>query len=155
MNFWISGKRRELLKAIEKVDVLILNDEETRELVEEPNLIKAARIVSRLGPKTLIIKKGENGAVMYRDNHYFFVPAYPIAAVFDPTGAGDSFAGGFVGYLAKEKKFDEYAMRRAIIHATAIASFTVEDFSLYRLKELTAEELESRYAELSEMMRFE
>jgi sugar/nucleoside kinase (ribokinase family) len=155
MNFWISGKRKELLKAIENIDVLILNDEETRELVEEPNLIKAARIVSRLGPKTLIIKKGENGAIMLHNNHYFFVPAYPIAAVFDPTGAGDSFAGGFVGYLAREKKYDEFSMRRAILYATTIASFTVEDFSLYRLKELTMEEIESRYTELSNMIRFE
>ena len=92
---------------------------------------------------------------MIHKNKYFFVPAYPVAAVFDPTGAGDSFAGGFVGYLAKEKRIDEYVMRRALMNATAIASFTVEDFSFYRLKELTESELSERYLSLSEMMRFE
>lgn len=155
MNFWISGKRRLLDEVIKRCDILILNDEEACELSNETNLITAIKAVSAFGkPKTLIVKKGQHGAVLYHKNNFFFVPAFPLDKVVDPTGAGDSFAGGFLGYIAREKNHRLTTMKKAIVYGSAIASFNVEDFSFNRLKELTMEELDARFDAFKKMTRF-
>jgi len=154
MNFWISGKRKILEDVIKRCDILILNDEEMRELTDEPSLVNAAKKLVKKGPETLIIKKGENGAVLFHQEKFFFAPAYPLEKVVDPTGAGDSFAGGFVGYLAKEGEIDEKRLRRAIIYGSAIASFNVEDFSFNNLIDLTTEKLDKRFHEFEALTRF-
>jgi len=153
MNFWIEGKRDELLEVVAEVDVLVINDAEARQLAREPNLIKAARTILGLGPRTVVIKRGEHGALMASDGHFFFVPAYPLDSVFDPTGAGDTFAGGFMGYLARSDRIDAGALRRAIVYGAVMASFTVEDFSLNRLTRLRSEEIERRYAAFRDLVR--
>jgi sugar/nucleoside kinase (ribokinase family) len=155
MNFWIQGKRDDLLRVLAEVDVLLINESEARQLAKEPNLIKAARAVLGLGPRTVVVKRGEYGAVMVSDGHFFFVPAYPLESVFDPTGAGDTFAGGFMGYLASQGVVDQAAVRRAIVYGSVMASFTVEDFSLNRLTRLTPGEVERRYAAFQELVRFD
>ena len=137
MNFWIKGKREELRTVLREVDALLVNDTEARMLAEEPNLVKAARRILGWGPRVVVVKRGEYGALMVTPDRFFFVPAYPLESVFDPTGAGDTFAGGFMGVLAGEGATDEAALRRAIVYGSVIASFTVEDFSLNRLKRLT------------------
>jgi sugar/nucleoside kinase (ribokinase family) len=154
MNFWISGKHRALEEVVKRSDILILNDEETRELTNEPNLVLAAKLLLAKGPKTLIIKKGEHGAVLVNDHHFFFAPAFPLKKVVDPTGAGDSFAGGFVGYLANQEKLDDDAYRKALIYGSAIASFNVEDFSFNKLIKLDRSLLEERYKQFVEITRF-
>jgi len=153
MNFWIEGKRDELLEVVAEVDVLVINDAEARQLAREPNLIKAARTILGLGPRSVVIKRGEHGALMASDGHFFFVPAYPLDSVFDPTGAGDTFAGGFMGYLARSDRIDAGALRRAIVYGAVMASFTVEDFSLNRLTRLRSEEIERRYAAFRDLVR--
>jgi len=155
MNFWIEGKRQALLKVLAEVDVLLINDSETRQLAREPNLIKAARAILALGPRTVVVKRGEYGALMVSDGSFFFVPAYPMESVLDPTGAGDTFAGGFMGYLAREGRTDPESVRRAIVFGAVMASFTVEDFSLNRLLTLKADEIERRYASFQDLVRFE
>jgi len=155
MNFWISGKRTMLEEVVKRCDILILNDEEARELSDEQNLNTAIKKVSKMGkPKTLIVKKGEHGAVLYHKNSFFFIPAYPLDKVVDPTGAGDSFAGGFLGYIAKTGNLRLSTLKKALVYGSAIASFNVEDFSFNRLKELTSEDLDTRYAEFKNMTRF-
>ncbi len=154
MNFWISGKREALDEVIRRVDVLILNDEEIRELTGINHVHVAARELLRRGPEVLVVKKGEHGAVMVTENDYFFAPAYPVEEVVDPTGAGDSFAGGFVGYLAHQKKLDAFAFRQAVVYGTIVASFNVESFSFERLKSLKREEIDQRMEKLREMTRF-
>jgi sugar/nucleoside kinase (ribokinase family) len=155
MNFWIEGEREALLETIRRVDVLLLNDEETRMLSGEPNLIKAARSVLDLGPSFLVVKKGEHGALLMSRTFAFAAPAYPIEFVFDPTGAGDSFAGGFLGYLASCGEHGaEAEIRRAAIYGTVLASFAVESFSLSRLAAATREEIESRFREIRNLARF-
>jgi sugar/nucleoside kinase (ribokinase family) len=155
MNFWISGKRKMLNEVIKRCDILILNDEETRELSDEPNLLRAIeKLTSNEGPKTLIIKKGEHGAVLYNNKRLFFVPAYPLDKVVDPTGAGDSFAGGFVGYLASQNVNDDKTLRKAVVYGSAIASFNVEDFSFNRLIDLKKLDLQKRYQEFKKLTRF-
>jgi len=149
MNFWITGKRKSLDEVIGQTDVLILNDEEARMLTDTGNLITAGRRILERGPKFLIIKKGEHGAVLLHDNSYFSAPAYPLEKVVDPTGAGDSFAGGFVGYIAHTGKIDEPTMRRAIIYGSTVASFNVEDFSFRRLVSLNRKEMEARVDDFS------
>ncbi|TFH00962.1 MAG: sugar kinase [Calditrichales bacterium] len=151
MNFWISGKRDSLEKVIRKCDILILNDEETRQLTGEINLISGGEKVLEMGPDVVVIKKGEHGAVMMKKDAYFVAPAFPVRRVVDPTGAGDVFAGGFVGYLAKSGNFSDQALRKAIIYGTVVASFNVEDFSFKRLAALTEEELETRFAEIKKI----
>ena len=153
MNFWIQGRREALLRVLAEVDVLLVNDGEARQLVKEPNLIKAAREILKLGPRTVVVKRGEYGAVMVSSDQLFFVPAYPLESVFDPTGAGDAFAGGFMGYIAAQGVVDQTTVRRAIVYGSVMASFTVEDFSLNRLARLSTAEVERRYAGFQELVR--
>jgi sugar/nucleoside kinase (ribokinase family) len=154
MNFWISSKLEALKKVLERVDILIINEGEARQLSGEANLVKAARKVLSLGAKTLIIKRGEYGVLMFNGSSIFAVPAYPLEEVFDPTGAGDTFAGGFMGYLANTGDISEDGIRQAIIFGSVMASFNVEDFSLNRLKRLDYREIEERYRAFKSMTHF-
>lgn len=153
MNFWIESMRDELVKTLQRVDVLIVNDEEARQLSGVPNLLKAARAIQQMGPQTVIVKKGEHGALLFTNGRVFTVPAYPLEDVFDPTGAGDTFAGGFFGYLARAGKHDDDTMRRAVVYGSALASFCVEKFGPDRLKDLTQAELDARVKEFHELVR--
>lgn len=155
MNLWIEHTRDSLLKTIRGVDVVIINDAEARQLTEIPNLIKAARTILTWGPKALIVKRGEYGAALFTPDNYFAIPAYPLESVFDPTGAGDTFAGGFMGYLSSQKKLDEEAMRRAMIFGSVMASFNVEEFGTERVRRLTDEEINSRFRAFKRMTNFE
>lgn len=155
MNFWIESKREELEKTLALVDVLLINDGEAREISGEPNLVKAASRIRALGPKTLIIKRGEYGALLFTDQSVFSAPAYPLESVFDPTGAGDTFAGGFMGYLANTMNFSDANIRKAIIVGSVMASFNVESFSLDRLKSLEYREIENRYREFRRLAHFD
>ena len=154
MNFWISSKPEALKKVLERVDILIINEGEARQLSGESNLVKAARKVLLLGAKTVIIKRGEYGVLMFNGSSIFAVPAYPLEEVFDPTGAGDTFAGGFMGYLANTGDTSEDGIRQAIIFGSVMASFNVEDFSLNRLKRLDYREIEERYRAFKSMTHF-
>jgi len=153
MNFWIQGKREALLRVLREVDVVTINDAEARQLAGEPNLIKAARAITGLGPRTVVVKRGEYGALLLTHGAFFVVPGYPLDDVFDPTGAGDTFAGGFMGYLASEDRVDPDALRRAMVYGSVMASFTVEDFSLNRLLRLERAEVADRYRDFRELMR--
>lgn len=155
MNLWIDTTRESLQKTIEVVDLLIVNDAEARQLAEEPNLIKAARKILSWGPHTLIVKRGEYGAAMFTKDEYFAIPAYPLEAVFDPTGAGDTFAGGLMGYLASQTKLDENALRRAMIFGSVMASFNVEEFGTERVQRLTHEEINQRFRDFKRFTHFE
>ncbi len=155
MNFWISGKPEELRKTLASVDVLLINDAEARQLSGEWNVVKAARAIRAMGPRTLVIKKGEHGVLMFSDEGSFAAPAYPLEEVFDPTGAGDTFAGGFIGYLAGSEKLDEATLRRAVIMGSTLASFCVEAFSLDRLLTLTRPEIDERYRLFKRLTHFE
>lgn len=155
MNFWIERKREGLERVLEKVDVVIINEAETRQLSGEPNLVRAARRILSAGPDTLIIKRGEYGALMFSGDSVFSAPGYPLESVFDPTGAGDAFAGGFLGYLANTRDLSDGGLRRAIIFGSVMASFAVEDFSLNRLRRLTYAEIEARYKEFKRLAHFE
>lgn len=155
MNYWIEGKNAALKRTIAHVDVLVMNDAECRELAEEPNLIKAARSALDLGPTTVIVKKGEHGALMFSGDRIFSAPAFPCEDVFDPTGAGDSFAGGFMGYLAKSGDASEENLRRAVIYGAVMASFCVEEFSVGGMVSLSREDIEGRFQMLKEVSRFE
>jgi sugar/nucleoside kinase (ribokinase family) len=155
MNFWINHTRDELLKTITVVDALIINDAEVRQLTQEANLIRAARNILALGPKLLIVKRGEYGAAYFTKESFFATTAYPLEAVFDPTGAGDSFAGGFMGYLAQADKIDDHTLRRGIIYGSVMASFNVEEFSCDRLRRLTPAEVKTRFHEFKEFTHFE
>ncbi len=155
MNFWIDGKPDELRETLRQVQVLLINDAETRELSGEWNLVKAARAVRKMGPQTLVVKKGEHGVLMFTDEGCFAAPAYPLETVFDPTGAGDTFAGGFLGYLASTGEQGDAALRRAIVMGSTLASFCCEAFSLDRLLTLTRKEIDERYREFQDLTRFE
>jgi sugar/nucleoside kinase (ribokinase family) len=144
MNFWMDVALSDLTKALKLIDVLIINDEEARQLSGEYSLKKASKIILEMGPKTLIIKKGEHGALLFADDHVFFAPALPLEEVFDPTGAGDCFAGGFIGYLAKTDDLSFENMKRAVIYGSAMASFCVEKFGTERLVGLTEDEINAR-----------
>lgn len=154
MNFWIESKYNELLDMLGHVDVLIINDSEARELSHEANLFKAAKKIQSYGPHTLIIKKGEHGALLFHENEIFMAPAYPLESIYDPTGAGDSFAGGFIGYLAKTEDLSYENMKRAIIFGSTIASFSVEKFSLDRIKDLTPIEIKDRFNDFKRFADF-
>ncbi len=154
MNFWISGKRKQLDEVLKLTDIIVLNDEEVKEITGESGLIKAAKTIPQLGPKSVIVKKGEHGAMLYHENEFFFVPAYPLENVVDPTGAGDSFAGGFMGYLAKAQKIDFSALKKAMVYGSTIASFNVEDFSFKRLEKITKKEIEERVKVFKKMTTF-
>ena len=155
MNFWISGKPEELKRTLAAVDILLINDAEARQLSGEWNIVKAARAVRAMGPRTLVIKKGEHGVLMFSDEGSFAAPAYPLEDVFDPTGAGDTFAGGFLGYLAGCPSVDEAALRRAVVMGSTLASFCVEAFSLDRLLTLSRAEIDGRYRLFKRLTHFE
>ena len=155
MNYWITSVPDAVKAAISAVDVVIINDAEARQLSGEPNLIRAARAILSWGPRALVVKRGEYGAAMFTDGAYFAIPAYPLESVFDPTGAGDTFAGGFMGYLASQDVADEAAMRRAIIFGSVMASFNVEEFGTERVQRLTHEEVNGRFAAFKRMTHFE
>ncbi|HEY9899146.1 MAG TPA: PfkB family carbohydrate kinase [Pantanalinema sp.] len=156
MNFWITSKRAALVETLKRVDIALLNEGEARQLCETNNLLKAAKRVLELGPKAVIIKKGEDGAMLVQDNgHIFISPTYPIEEVSDPTGAGDSFAGGFLGYLAYTDDLSNENLRRAIILGSVMASYNVEEFSCDRLRSVTHEEILKRYNVLRKMSGFE
>jgi sugar/nucleoside kinase (ribokinase family) len=155
MNFWISGKRDELLRLLSRVDLLLVNDAEARELSGDHNLTRAARWILDRGPRYLVIKKGEHGAILFTPNSVFFAPGYPLEDVFDPTGAGDAFAGGFMGHLAQCGRVEDADLRRAVIYGSVLGSFTVEKFSVDRLKDVTVEEIEERVRAFREMTVFE
>ncbi|HXY38176.1 MAG TPA: PfkB family carbohydrate kinase [Vicinamibacteria bacterium] len=155
MNFWIKGKPRELQQTLSRVQVLLVNDAEARELSGEWNLVKAARAIQAMGPRTIVVKKGEHGVLMWSGDEVFAAPAYPLETVFDPTGAGDTFAGGFLGYLAGCPRADDAALRRAIVMGSTLASFCVEAFSLDRLRSLTRAEIEERYRRFRRLTSFE
>lgn len=154
MNFWISGKREALTEVIQSVDVVLMNEAELRQYADSYSLIVAARRVLALGPRAVVVKKGEYGAVLFADGLYFVAPAYPLEDVRDPTGAGDSFAGGFVGYLAQRGEWDDETLRRAVVHGSVAASFTVEDFSVRRLARLSDAEIRARYQEFRHFTSF-
>ncbi len=156
MNLWIDTAKDSLLAAIAEVDCLIVNDAEIRQLTGEPNLARAARAVMELGPRAVVAKRGEYGAALFTEDGFFALPGFPLEEVRDPTGAGDSFAGGFVGYLdSQEGELDEACLRRAMGYGTVLASFNVEQFGTERVAALTREEIERRFAELHAMTRFE
>ncbi len=154
MNIWIEKTREALLQMLTKVDIFILNDSEAKMLTGEQNLIKAGRALLSLGPRVAIIKKGEHGAILFSESDYFAASAYPVESLCDPTGAGDSFAGGFLGYLDKNGWVDEGSLRKAVIYGSIMASYTVEGFSLERLKRVTEEDIEERYRKFESLVRF-
>lgn len=154
MNFWIEGKQETLLKVLKRCDVVLLNDAEARQLCDTPNLQKAARDLMKMGIGRVIIKKGEHGCLMFSGNDYFSAPAFPLELVKDPTGAGDTFAGGFIGYVAGAPVLDERTFRQAVIVGTAMASFTVEQFSLQRIGNLNAGEIVKRCEQLRSQTEF-
>ncbi len=156
MNFWISGKKDSLTRVMGMVDIVLLNEAEVRQYAGTYNLLAAARQILNLGPKALIVKKGEYGALMIsEDGEIFIVPAYPLESVMDPTGAGDSFAGGFLGYLSSSGDYSPAGIRRAMVHGSVIASFTVEDFSVNRLLTISRQEIDARYNEFKHLTFFE
>lgn len=155
MNYWIDGKPEALQETLKSVDILLINDAETRQLADEPNLVRAAQKVLGWGPTSLVIKRGEYGALMVRKGGWFAAPALPLDSVFDPTGAGDCFAGGFIGYLANTMNFEEQNIRKAIVMGSVMASFNVEAFSLDRLRRLTYPEIEARYKAFKRLAQFE
>jgi sugar/nucleoside kinase (ribokinase family) len=144
MNFWISSNKAKLTEVMRKVDVVLMNEGEALMYGETFSLVTAARKILELGPKVLLAKKGESGAALFADRTYFFAPAYPLETVKDPTGAGDTFAGGFLGYLARGGDYSLAAMKRAVLHGSTVASFTIEDYSIDRLRTLTLADIESR-----------
>jgi sugar/nucleoside kinase (ribokinase family) len=155
MNYWIGRKLESLRKTLSLVDILIINDAETRQLAGEPNLIKAAKTILDWGPKTLVIKRGEYGALMIDGKGAFGAPAFPLEEVVDPTGAGDSFAGGFVGYLAATRSCDQSVLRKAVVFGSVMASFNVSEFGPRRLASLTYSEIEARFREFRDLTHFE
>ncbi len=155
MNFWIESRRADLLALLDHVDLITLNDAEARQLTEQANLVQAARWILARGPKHVIIKKGEHGAFMFTEKTVFFAPAYPLEDVFDPTGAGDAFAGGFMGYLARTGDLSDANLRRAVVYGSAMGSFAVEKFSVQRLLELSPSDITARVAEFRRLVAFE
>jgi sugar/nucleoside kinase (ribokinase family) len=154
MNFWIGGKRAELLRVLERVDMLLLNDEEARQLSGQSSLPAAARAISGMGPKAVVIKRGDAGALLFQGDDVFAAPAFPLDNVVDPTGAGDSFAGGFMGYLARTGDTSAAGVRSALVAGTVLASFCVEDFSLDRFRTLDGAAVRGRIAAYADLVRF-
>lgn len=155
MNFWMDNTWDDLMKVIEKVDVLTINDEEARQLTEEYSLVKAARKIAKMGPKYVVIKKGEHGALLFHNNQIFFAPALPLEEVFDPTGAGDTFAGGFTGYLAHTGDISFKNMKNAVIYGSTLASFCVEKFGTERMQDLKKEEVHERLEDFKSLTQFQ
>src|SRR3954451_5350842 len=155
MNFWIQSRRPDILELLQHVDLVTLNDAEARQLTEKFNLVQAAQWIMARGPRHVIIKKGEHGAFMFSENSIFFAPAFPLESVFDPTGAGDSFAGGFIGYLAATGDLSEANLRRAVVYGSAMGSFAVEKFSVDRLLEIDAGQIAERVRDFHRLVTFE
>lgn len=155
MNLWINIALDDLLKVIQRVDVLIINDSEAKMLAKESNLIKAAKIIRKMGTKYLVIKKGEHGALLFGEDFVFSAPAFPMETIYDPTGAGDTFAGGFTAFMQKSGKIDKNNLRKAVIYGSVMASFCVEQFSTKGIENLTEEKIQKRYSEFVELSRFE
>jgi sugar/nucleoside kinase (ribokinase family) len=155
MNFWIESRRPDLLELLERVDLITLNDAEARQLTEEYNLVRAAHWIMARGPKHVIIKKGEHGAFMFTAQTVFYAPAFPLESVFDPTGAGDAFAGGFIGYLARSGDLSEPNLRRAVVYGSAMGSFAVERFSIGRFLEIGQQEIRQRVRDFHRLVSFE
>ena len=155
MNFWIESRRSDLMALLPHVNILLLNDAEARQLTECANLVKAARWIMERGPGHVVIKKGEHGAFMFTRESIFFAPAYPLEDVFDPTGAGDAFAGGFMGYLAKTGKLDDAHLRRAVVYGSTMGSFAVERFSIERLLEISTPDIATRLGAFGRLVSFE
>lgn len=155
MNFWMDTALSELLEVLKRIDVLIINDEEARQLSGQYSLVKAAAAIHAMGPKYIVIKKGEHGALLFEGEHIFFAPALPLAEVFDPTGAGDTFAGGFMGYIASTEDTSFENMKRGVIYGSAMASFCVEKFGIERLKGLTDDEITSRITRFVRLVNFD
>jgi sugar/nucleoside kinase (ribokinase family) len=154
MNYWISGTPEALRQALKDIHILMINDDETRQLTGEHNLLRAAKAVFKMGPRTLVIKRGEHGALMIHEKFIFSVPAFPLEEVHDPTGAGDSFAGGFMGYLASVGRIDERTLRSAMVYGSVVGSFTVERFGVERLASVTRRELAARARRFSKLTAF-
>lgn len=155
MNYWISSNPDALKRTLREVDLLTINEAEIRQLAGEASLVKAAKAVQAMGPKTIVVKQGSYGALMFNGHSVFSAPAYPLETVFDPTGAGDTFAGGFMGYLASTMNFSEESMRKAVIFGSVMASLNVESFSLDRLRSLDHKEIETRYRDFKKLTHFE
>lgn len=155
MNFWINGKAEDLKRTLAEVDALIINEGEARLLSGTENLRKAAAAIQRLGPRTLVVKRGEHGAALFQGGSIFFAPAYPLEQVHDPTGAGDTFAGGFMGYLAREGNLSDACLRRALVYGSVMASFSVEEFGLSRLLRVEDREIEQRFKEFKDITHFD
>ncbi len=155
MNFWISSMKEALIETIKVVDCIIINDAEARQLTDEPNIHKAAKQILGFGLKAVVIKRGEYGATLFTDGSYFTCPAYPLESVFDPTGAGDTFAGGFMGYIASQKSIDDDVLRRAMIYGSVMASFNVEKFGTERVDELEYHEITKRFKDFKRMTHFD
>jgi sugar/nucleoside kinase (ribokinase family) len=155
MNFWIDGAREQLIELLSRVRILMVNDEEVRQLADEPNLLKAARWVQERGPEIVIVKKGEHGAILFADDWLFYVPGYPLEEVFDPTGAGDSFAGGFMGHLARSGSLSPDNLRRAMVFGSALGSFACEKFSVEMLRDLEEASVLARVEEFRKITAFE
>jgi sugar/nucleoside kinase (ribokinase family) len=155
MNFWIESKKSALLEVLKRVDIAFMNDAEARELCGTSSVIKAARQIRELGPRCVVIKKGEHGAMLFTDDSFFSAPSYPLDEVVDPTGAGDSFAGGFIGYVASTDDISDANLRKAVVCGSTVASFNVEDFSLRRMSTLTLDDISRRYDEFRNICYFE
>ena len=155
MNYWMNHTWDKLMEVIERIDVITINDEEARQLTQEYSLVKAASKIQQMGPEYVVIKKGEHGALLFHKHHIFFAPALPLEEVFDPTGAGDTFAGGFVGHLTQTKNVSFNNLRNAVIHGANLASFCVEEFGADRLIKLTNEETEKRLRQFRELTQFD
>jgi sugar/nucleoside kinase (ribokinase family) len=155
MNFWIERKPRQLKKTLGRVDIVLINEAEARQLAGATNLVKAARTILSWGPSAIVIKRGEYGALFFSRKHIFSAPAYPLESINDPTGAGDTFAGGFMGYLSQCGKADDCNLRRAIVFGSVMASFNVEDFSLRRLDRLKRAEIAARFRQFKKLTHFE
>jgi sugar/nucleoside kinase (ribokinase family) len=155
MNYWIEGRRDALLRLLGRVDMIMVNDSEARELSGDYNLLRAARWIQRQGPEMVVVKKGEHGAILFTRDVIFFAPGYPLEEVFDPTGAGDAFAGGFIGYLARAASTSPVELRRAMIYGSALGSFAVERFSVNRLIDLAPDEIEDRVQQFRELTSFD
>ncbi len=154
MNFWIENKRKDLERILEKIDILLLNDAEARQFSGESNLLKAAQLIVSYGPKAVVIKRGEYGVLYFSGKSHFAAPAYLLESVYDPTGAGDTFAGGMMGYLSRAKVINEATIRKSIVYGSILASFTVEDFSVNKLLEISKKDIEARYRQFRRMTKF-
>jgi sugar/nucleoside kinase (ribokinase family) len=154
MNFWITGTPKELERMLKRIDMLVINEEEARLLACTHNIARAARVLAEMGPKMVVIKRGEYGALLFENGSVFNAPAFPVEEVVDPTGAGDTFAGGMLGYIAAEDKLDSATLRRAVIHGSVVASFCVEGISVDRLTTVTQSEVKERYAAFARLAHF-